>query len=202
MFVSHQFKLLFFEVPRTGSRSASKALAMLDPDSITAVKRANETQAYSYHLYETKTVADHPDYRLIAAHRNPYERLYSHYKYRSRIGNPDFLKTLSFAEYVQWMCDPKSRPDLVGANLDTPIVEMLPVDRVDFWLSFDSLNADWVALSAFLNIKLPAIPKINASMPSEIERPFSRELAAQVEHRFKADFDYFGYSVDSWSTVT
>lgn len=200
MFVSHKYKLLFFEVPRTASRSVSAVLANVDPESPTSIKRRTESQAYSYHLFDQNLLAAHPEYHLIAAHRNPYHRLYSHYKYRARYGNPNNLKSLSFDEYVRWVYEPASRPDLSNAMVDSAIVELLPYEKVDFWLRFETLNDDWLALQQTLGYALPALPKINGSGSLGIHQPYTPELAQMVLNRFKDDFLTFGYSADSWHT--
>ncbi len=87
MFISHNNNLIFLEVPRTASRSVSDALTRLDPESPTAVQRMTLGNSADYHGFKSKLLVD-PSYRVIATHRNPYERLWSFWKHRSNTGTP------------------------------------------------------------------------------------------------------------------
>jgi len=199
MFVSHNYKLLFFEVPRTGSRSVTLALTTFDPRSPTAVIRAAKRNLHHYHLYDQALVDKHADYSLIAAHRNPYERIRSHYKYRKQYGNPDGVKNFSFEQYVLWACKGELPFEIAPASIDQPICELIPPSEVDHWLSFDNLVSDWQQLSEKLQIDLPNLLHINNSKPElDAHSQYTQELADLVYERFKQDFDHFGYANESW----
>lgn len=199
MFISHTYKLIFFEVPRTGSRSISSCLARLDPRSPTAVVRAVKRNLYQYHVYDQSLIEKHPDYALIAVHRNPYDRLRSHFKYRKQHGNPDQFKEFSFEQYVMWVCTGTTGLLDQYAMLDKPITELVRVDDVDHWLRFDSLTRDWGALAESLAIKLPELPSINGSKPMyNQESTYSESLSGMVYKRFESDFEQFGYAKNSW----
>ncbi len=201
MFISHTHKLLFFEVPRTGSRSITQALTRLDPRSPTAVVRAVKRNLYNYHVYEQSVVDKHPDYSLIAVHRNPYDRIRSHYKYRKQYGNPEGFKKLTFKQYLEWVCLGELPFEIGPAMIDKPICELLPFSQVNHWLAFETLNADWKTLSDTLDIKLPQLQCINSSH-EEYSRGsvYDDDLANLVLKRFDSDFDQFDYNRDSWRT--
>ena len=94
MYVSHRYKLFFVEVPRTASRSISEALLHLDPLSPTMLNRMMKGESADYHKYDRTLVTTHPDYSLVAVHRNPYERILSHFKLRKKSAILPFLKLL------------------------------------------------------------------------------------------------------------
>lgn len=201
MFISHTYKILFFEVPRTGSRSITKALTQLDPRSPTAVIRAVKRNLYHYHVYDQALVDKQPHYAVIAVHRNPFERIRSHYKYRKQYGNPDELKRFSFEQYVRWVCEGELPFDIGPAMLDKPICELLPFAAVDHWLAYDQLNTDWLRVRDTLQIDLPELPHINQSNREfNAKSAYTPELASMMVDRFAEDFSQFNYATDSWQT--
>ncbi len=196
MFVSHTHKLLFFEVPRTGSRSITQALTALDPYSPTAVVRAVKKNLYHYHVFDPAILLRHPDYALVAVHRNPYDRLRSHFKYRKEHGNPDELKKFTFEQYLQWVCFDELPFTIGAAMIDRPITELIPYSDVDHWLAYERLNDDWLVLANTLNIELPLLTSINSSKSEyDSESVYTHEMASWVQARFRDDFEQFGYAI-------
>ena len=198
MYVSHRYKLFFFEVPRTASRSISEALLHLDPLSPTMLNRMMKGESADYHKYDRTLVTTHPDYSLVAVHRNPYERILSHFKLRKKIGNPAFFKTINFAEYVDLSVDVKVRQE--EFSIDLPIDEMLDVRRVTHWLRFAHLQDDWQDLADKLQISLPKLPHINQS-ESDSSAFYTEDIANKVGMRMRHDFGFFNYDINSWHTL-
>lgn len=199
MFLSDTFRLVYFEIPRTGSRSTSEALAELDPESPTVAARKEQEMA-DYHGFNLPQHAY--DYRIVATHRNPYDRLWSFWKYRHRWGNPDVFKTVEWPEYLAWAVDPGSQPQITGANHDIPMMEMPNVHLVTHWLRFSHLGRDWRALCEELNLPPIEMQHINSSgAGGGFQSAYTAELAQAVYRRFKADFDRFGYAEDSWQAA-
>lgn len=201
MFISHTKKILFFEVPRTASRSITKALTSIDPRSPTALVRAIKRNLQGYHVYSPELKQAHADYTLFAAHRNPYARVRSHYLYRRQRGNPDVFKSYTFSEYIDWICSDVPQQKVPNALVDMPIVEMLPYSDVNFWLSYEHLERDWIALGAKLGGVWPKLPSINSSDSKGALAMYNDRLAEQIAHRFEQDFDIFGYEIDSWKEL-
>ena len=186
-------------MPRTGSRSISQALACLDPRSPTAVIRAVKRNLHHYHVFESGLLDQHPDYLLVAVHRNPYERIRSHFKYRKKYGNPQILKSFSFAEYIEWVCSDAPRDDIGPVLKDQPITEMLPIEKVTHWLRFAQLSEDWAKLKESVLPSLPELPSINQSGSMfDSDSVYNEALANQIAVRFEQDFQQFNYAVDSW----
>ena len=201
MFISEKGRFVFLEVPRTGSRSISDVLARFDPDSSTAIRRARDGSHIDYHNFSLKDLIG-SNYRVIATHRNPYERLWSFWKHRHNTGNPEIFKMISWPTYVDWVCNPDVVPELQGALQDSPITEMFDVDRIDFWLDFARLDESWLDLSKFLGIALPALPKLNASsMNTTPMAAYTETIARRISERFEKDFEFFGYDRDTWMAV-
>jgi hypothetical protein len=198
MFTSHKYKLVFFEVPRTGSNSVTAKLKELDPESPTVITREERGGGVDYHS-DTGDAAKFPDYCLVAAHRNPYARLWSFWKRRKHGGNPDIFRSISWTRYVDWVCDPASAPEIGGALMDIPITEMIDVDTVDVWLDFHRLEQSWSALCDHLSIPSRPLAQLNQSIDhGDMANAYSPEMATRVAERFSQDFDYFNYDTDSW----
>ncbi|MEM7360459.1 MAG: sulfotransferase family 2 domain-containing protein [Pseudomonadota bacterium] len=196
MFVSDTYRLIYFEIPRTGSRSISKALAVLDPSSTTAIQRQQD-KAADYHRFSVPEQAI--NYPIIATHRNPYDRLWSFWKYRNQYGNPDIFKQTSWPDYLAWAVDPASQPDLGEAMTDIPISEMVNTDLVTHWLRFTNLADDWMALCEESNLPPHELPHVNHSRAAgSFQSAYNQRCASAVYQRFKADFERFGYREDSW----
>lgn len=198
MFISHQYRLVFLEVPRTASRSVSEALARLDPDAPTSRARRQNGAAVDYHRFQVDAVYL-DDYCVVAAHRNPYHRLWSHWKHRRNHGNPEIFKTIAWPRYVEWACNPSAVPGIQGANHEMPIAEMFDCRSIDFWLSYEELERSWRELAMQYGLPLPELGSINRSETKySFNDAYDGELAKLVETRFAADFELFGYSRDSW----
>lgn len=173
----------------------------LDPDAPTAKLRREKRALVDYHDFRIPDEADET-YAIIAGHRNPYDRLWSHWKHRNRRGNPAVFKSISWLRYVKWACDPGSVPEITGANLELPICELLNYDRVSHWLRFESLATSWRELSDRLDIPLPALDRLNRSVVLGTYRDaYDSDIAGMVADRFAADFETFHYSLDSWRSL-
>lgn len=198
MFLSHKYEFIFFEVPRTGSHSATRILNQLDPDSPTALARETHGNGWAFH-YLTDAAKDYPGYRMLAAHRNPYDRVWSFWKQRKRGGNPEVFRSISWPRYIDWVCDPASVPEITGAMLDIPIAEMLNLDSVDVWLDFHHLQESWASACTALQLPLIPLDKVNTSPDhGEMHMAYNTSIAERIAERFAADFAYFRYSIDSW----
>lgn len=200
MFISHHYRLVFLEVPRTASRSVSDALARLDPEAPTARARRRNGAAVDYHKVQVDAVYL-DNYCVVASHRNPYHRLWSHWKHRHKNGNPEIFKAIAWPRYVEWACCPSAVPEIRGANHEMPITEMFDCRSVDFWLSYEELSRSWRELATQYGLPLPELSSTNQSEATpSFNDAYDDELAELVGARFAADFELFGYSRESWKS--
>ncbi len=198
MFISEKYRLIFLEVPRTGSVSITDALTRIDPQSPTVKIRQEKGAMDGFHNFDlTGDLENYPI--IVATHRNPYARLWSFWKHRNKWGNPEIFKSVSWPRYVEWVCDPSTVPEITGAMLDIPISEMFDCERVSYWLKFESLMTSWQQFAADCNLPLPSLNWLNASIRlGNYHTAYNSGLAAMVAGRFAADFKRFNYDVDSW----
>ncbi|MEO0368352.1 MAG: sulfotransferase family 2 domain-containing protein [Pseudomonadota bacterium] len=196
MFVSDKYQFVFFEVQRTGSNSVTKALRQIDPESPTVAARALKP-ATDYHAFRIPDHAQH--YAIIATHRNPYARLWSHWKHRNRHGNPKIFKETPWVKYIHWALDKNNVPEIQNATPEIAIMEMPRTDKVTHWLSFDNLADDWQAVCKDLNLGDHPLEVVNQSNKmGTLKNAYNSDLAELVYQRFKVDFDAFNYAKDSW----
>ena len=201
MFISHRYRLVFLEIQRTGSNSITHVLTQLDPDSPTVESR-KQNWAIGYHDLRVPDLARAENYSIIGAHRNPYSRLWSHWKHRHKIGNPAVFKTVSWQEYVDWTIEPATVARIQDAMLERSVCEMTKHCGVSHWLRFENLTEDWHKLSVMLNLPLLELPHVNASpTTADWGSAYDELSAARVYQRFKDDFDTFSYAEDSWAVT-
>ena len=72
-------------------------------------------------------------------------------------------------------------------------------DQWRFALDFHRLEASWQKACGILNLPFQPLPKANASPDhGPMHMAYNASMAARVAERFAPDFEYFGYSTDSW----
>ena len=191
MFISHKFKFVFLEVPRTGSTSISRLMAKLDPESPTALARKQNPGANYHHFVIPEGIPS--NYAIVAAHRNPYHRVRSFWKHRTTHGNPEMFKGMSWKRYMKWVMCPQCQP-VPGAMKDIPITEMFDPERVTHWLAFDHIDKDWQALSYILEIPDTPLDRLNASSKKpDAEDHWTVSMRMSFHYKFIEDFKRFGY---------
>jgi hypothetical protein len=135
--------------------------------------------------------------------RNPYNRVYSMYRHRTRTNQCD-MKTspIPFNEWVERCFS--STPDPFYRNpqlkMFAPQVEWLQDKkgrvRVSEILRFESLSEDWQRLA--IKFELPSeLDTLNRSGTNidSISTCFNTKSIALIRKAFQRDFEYFSYSL-------
>ena len=91
MIISHQYKLVFFSNPKTGSESIRKFLSPISEERIVVFRRVTEEHPFYSHItpLETKTVFEKRgwgfnNYNRLVFTRNPFSRVLSLFKMMTR----------------------------------------------------------------------------------------------------------------------
>ncbi len=198
MFLSTTYRLLFLEVPRTASNSVTDALVKLDPFSPTQRERLRKGPMYDYHAFRIPAEVD-DTYTVVATSRNPYTRIWSHWKYRHVNGNPAVFTGMDCPTYLSWACGLDVDVEIAGAMRELPIAEMTGTDRVDHWLRYESLEESWAELAERTRIRLPRLRHLNRSTGvGDWSRAYDEERATMLADRYAKDFERFGYDPESW----
>jgi len=135
-------------------------------------------------------------YTVFACVRNPYDRTYSHFRFRRdgklAIGRPRaFIK--NFTRYVAWATKGSGRrintrpQHWYLARADNPVV-----------IKFEDLP------HCFYNLEfLPrgiSLPHVNGNSSDDWRQHYNEDLADRVYRFSSKDFELFGYDRDSWNS--
>ena len=126
----------------------------------------------------------------FAVVRNPWERLQSLYHFfQAHKGTPEyrFARGL-FDDFVVWYCE--HRRNTMLERLTDQSGKVI-VDRI---LRFESLAADFAALSRDLGLNINTLPRRNASANLRESTPTPSGIVELVQQTYREDFRVFGYS--------
>jgi glycosyltransferase involved in cell wall biosynthesis len=160
-----------------------RALKTLDSNS----KEANSEEQAQF--------LNNPEFRVIAIHRNPYQRLIALWS-RWYAGRPD---SHTLADYCYQVIGQVAADQTDRIAASQPISSLISVQRIDYWLNFEDMEQSWRELSQHLNIPLPALD----TSAQHTDQPAARSvlnatLAESIQCHFARDFEHFGYANNSW----
>ena len=192
MIVSEKLKLLFIEVPRTGTTSMAEALLAL-PGAIrlSTRKTAHHTEV---------PVKEWREFFTFATVRNPYAREYSVYQLRRQYKTPQrwwhkgtvsAAKGKSFKQYIRWLQRGK------GLEFDTPMAVFLRPVRIDKLLRFEELPGAFEDLDFAREFSLE-LPKLNTVIDDDWRGHYDKSTAEAVWEYAHEDFETFDYDRNSW----
>jgi len=213
--ISHQYKSIFIDVPKTGSTSIRSILGVPPKphQNIWHTKHeletcwtrygglANRLMASLYLLWPAKRreqigQLQFASYFKFGFVRNPWDRTVSLYERREGLQLRD---RMSFEEFVKWIryssctcVHPVPQTNQLDWFLD-PHGNVI----VDFIGRFETLEKDWAFIAG--KIGAPAsLPHLNQNPRrqkhyTEYYTPKAREIIAR---RFSADIEYFGYQFE------
>jgi hypothetical protein len=206
MRISHRHRFVFFAFPKTGSESVRKALGPIS--DIVGVSKPTPDFPYPNHIRpgELRPIFDangwpFEDYYRFVFVRNPWARMASLYR---MIRNIDGGYKASFAE---WLVN--ARPHGVGGGND-------PVEwryRRFGAYTLDNFVADEtgkrLVSEVFRLEDMPTVPRrlrergipfpddampwVNRSPPTDLDRFYTPALRAVVAMRYAKDIEEFGY---------
>jgi hypothetical protein len=194
MIVSTEPRFIFIAVPKTGSSSVEQSLSAYD--------NAGLSQSFNKHalamVVEEGLPADVWECSFkFAFVRDPYEWLYSWYRYRQREGlqNPGhkrhkiYTGNMSFDEFAHCFADEElmlKQSDFIRS----PAGEL----RVDFVGRYETLQDDFTKVCEQLGIEAPPLEWVNSSGPAVACRELlSASGKRRVDDYFRQDFEWFGY---------
>lgn len=221
MILSTSHNFLFVHVPKTAGTAMTAAL---EPFAVTGTRtawrrmirrlplREAPDKAY-FRKHETAAdmrakmgAAEFARFLKFTVVRNPFDHAVSHYEYLKEFRNPKLaarFAAMSFAEYLDWR--------MTKRGPFVPFFTMLPdqahwladgrgrmlVDRV---LRFETLGADFAALTRELGLGDVAMARINPTRAKAAGRAldsyYSAETLEKVRRLYARDFDLLGYARD------
>lgn len=212
--ISHEKKFIFLHIPKTAGTSVGtmlyRNLDIYEP-----------YQGFGIH-HDDLTEEILQEYFVFTFVRNPWERLYSQYKFRGWMNNFvsfDFMaKNLKEAYKLRFEFDPeikvpelstaKERADWYGEFVHIPSqVEFLSgkyndsinkFPYIDYIGRVENLNEDFRYICKHLGLRYNAIPHLNKSRTStHFTEVYTEELKEFVANEYKDDIETFNYSYET-----
>lgn len=210
--ISHKYKCIFVEVPKTGSTSIRALLGIPPKPHLNIWQTKYELETYWTHYDGRFNRAAAAAYLLLPAHlrrrrgeeifqnyfkfgfvRNPWDRVVSLYERREGL---QLRERLNFEAFVEWV-------DFSSSTCIHPVPHRNQLDwfvdphgnvLADFIGRFENLASDWAHVAAKIGLP-PTLPHENKNPRrtrhyTEYYTPRTRQIVAQ---RFKIDIEYFGY---------
>ena len=173
----HKEKLVYWGLPRTGSRYVFGCL--------------KEAYSFDYRMtHEIGCDPEYDDYRAVCGVRNPYLRALSVWKWMNLVGG-DKWHPDSFTDFVRYVAPAQS----------LPVTSMLgpQIERVDYFIHLEYCEKDLK--------KIPSFPEHFAFPDNTYQSSYSlspkeyyadRQVADKIWDIYREDFETFGYTRDSY----
>lgn len=216
MLISHQYRVIFVHIQRTGGNSIRHLFNQMDAHALQEVpidaakKRLKHCFISDIHaVVEAELFSN---YTKLAVVRNPFDRLFSWYAMfkhntiaKSEIAG-GVVRTAALGNAVEAAVEPyldsfESFLTLPNSGLFERFYynqfDYLQIDgkiAVDYVLRFENLNNDFNAMAKKMN--LPSLlPAINQSVRQQDYRmAYNQKTRQRVADRFARDLDYFSYT--------
>jgi hypothetical protein len=219
VFVSHKYKVIFVHIQRTGGNSVYRAFESHDSALQIKLPFPPELKRLKHSLVtDIKAVLDaeiFQNYTKFCTVRNPYDRMvswYSMFKHKTMeklVTIEEFPELVKLREAVEQEIEnqvdtfedfvglPKNHPSGLFARFYVPQLAFISdkdgrilVDRI---LHFENLSEDFAQFARDIGFE-GMIPHSNRSIRERSYRGYYTDaLQQEIQHRFKDDFEYFGY---------
>ena len=199
--VSHRFRFLWICNPKAASRSLIAALRVADPDAVLVRHRTLE-----------QVLARYPEagaFFRFAFLRHPYHRTRSFHADKHTLALRDrdarrwFIEPwhglrpgMSFAELCRWLETPCGSDAFADRHWLSQSRQVAAADgrMPDFVGRFETLEADWRAVTERLRMPPVPLPRLNGSAAGLAgEEDLDGESAALLRQRYAEDFALGGY---------
>jgi hypothetical protein len=204
--VSHEYKFIYFPIPKSGCSSVKKMLSEIM--GIPGDSNAKEHGAWYYHYRKFPFVLkgqiskEFVEYFKFSFVRNPYDRLVSCYVQWVKNGlNPSldpygvFYSGMPFKEFVKEVC---KIPDSIAEGHFRSQYSYL-IDRKgrflpDFVGKIENFENDFLFVSNRANLPSVEIAHSNKTNHENYRRFYDEETVLWVKERYKNDICKFEYS--------
>lgn len=204
--ISDKYKYIFIHIPKTGGRSVSQALLTHgegrflekfknDADTGEGVPSSFVKHAYAKSVRNMLGTDIYDSMETFAFVRNPYERLWSLYRYQrqrkwqERARGMRAIYGLKFNDFVCAACENSPRPmsDYITDKSGNLIIKSV--------LKFERLEKDFASWSSDVIGEAIILPVIGGTRGSVEDEPFAQRSVSRVQHAYAKDFELFGYEL-------
>ncbi len=188
----HNSKTIFIHIPKTGGTSVFRSIYG------NAVAEGHR----SFSFYKLLFSDDFNDFFKFCFVRNPYDRLYSAYKFLQRGGN----NTNDVESFRIYMKDYSGFRDFVlnglTENLLREVIHLVPQTNficdanglvaMDFIGKFESIEEDFLILSKKLDKDI-TLQHLNRNKKQSYLEVYDKDMKLKVKKLYKNDFKLLGY---------
>jgi len=211
--VSNKHRFAFIHVPKTGGSSVTAHLArFVDRPKPIGIghgwqpKHHNVGRLHSHLKDTTRWIGEHPDHRVVAFCRNPFDRAVSLWRiYPYKIGQPFTSWVRDFVENVPTLIHPRTRtPVLLDHGL--PQTTFVTPEVAHFIGRYESFDLSLRQLCDFVGVPQPeAIPHVNRNeniahkappRPRHYSEVYDDEARDAIAHHWRDDLEAFGYEFE------
>lgn len=216
MVVNPDKKFIFVHIPKVAGSSITQALGS-NPKIWLAANDRQEHLMVGTHTYasEIKRFLGenmYAHYYKFAFVRNPWDRLYSYYKFMTR--SPEINRAKQWFDQEEaerrgfkWFLLENrlktTRVKMYGVNLDicqqvTPQVDWIMQDDkliVNFVGTYENIQQDFEVLRDAIKMDIE-LPWVNRQEDKSYTEMYDNEMIEFVEKYHKKDIDFFGYTFD------
>lgn len=190
-------KFIFLHIPKTAGSSIQKWLHLSRFPDVEYPENWDGKVLWNLHGtamdYRQKMGPSFDQYYKFAFVRNPWDRLYSIYRFLQTFPNPSTPVPDSFEEFAL-AYDPLDRkPGQIGRQTDF-ILDASGNSMIDFVGRFENLYEDLQVISEKISIPLPeTMYRENTTEHKHYREYYSTESKEAVAEKFKSDIEYFKY---------
>ena len=181
MIISHKFKFIFIEIPKTGTTSIVNYFftnLKVNDDFLFFRKLIPPSRCWR-HCTIQDTLQDFSqcsDYFKFAFVRNPWDRCVSYYCWEKDV----YKKEITFEEYIQMKKYDLLQKQYIGNNLD-------------FIGRFENLHQDFDIICNKIGIPRQQLLHENKTNHKHYTKYYNEKTRDLAVKKYKEDIDFFGY---------
>ena len=187
----YKTKTIFIHIPKTAGTSLVRSIYSKPPEG-------HRTAAFLRSIFKDRFT----EYFKFCFVRNPYDRLYSSYKFLERGGvnihdanafQKHLIRYKDFEDFVLHGLSYNLLDEIIHFTPQTIFIcDQKDVILVDFIGRFENLEEDFMKLADKLSLDI-ALPHLNSTNKISYRDIYTNEMMIKVKEIYKRDFDILGY---------
>lgn len=175
--ISHKYKFIFIQIPKTGSSSIKSLLRPFVQNGYSDVRRhADYSEIARY--YPNESI----EYFKFAFTRNPWDRLLSFYFFRKKRGR--IVNKLTFKDFLLTS----------GGLVRKPQYDFIhQLNNYSFVGKFENLQQDFNTVCDKIEIPRQQLPHKNKTKHKHYTEYYDEETKQIVAQKYAKDIEYLGY---------
>ena len=190
MIISHQKKLIFIHVHRTGGTSFGNLLYQALPDWVEISPQHSNAMSIEADFFDA-----YADYFTFGFTRNPWERLLSWY---ALIFMQDPKSLTEERKRFETFLEEDQAADFSSHEFHYNSLDYFSTKKGEFvankLLRFERLQEEVSKLSQQMNLDLNHLEKVNTSRSKNYRDFYTAKSREQIAQKCQKDIEYFNYS--------